>query len=65
MVQGAGEDETPIGGEPDKGHRGVGLIYEGFQALTAAAVPDAAQPIIAAGDYEGAVPVEVYRCHKV
>lgn len=65
MVQGAGEDEPAIGGEPDKGHRGVGLIYEGLEALPTVAVPDAAQAIIAARDYESAIPVEVHSCDGV
>lgn len=65
VVQSASEDEAAIGGEPDKGYRWVGLIYEGFEALPAVAVPDPAQSIVAAGDYQSAIPVEVHSCHRV
>ncbi len=65
MIQSAGQDESSIGREPHKRHRWVCLIYEGFQALPAIAVPDSAQSIIAAGDYECSIPVEVYSCDRI
>ena len=65
VVQSAGEDEAAIWGEPHKGHRRVGFINQGFEALPAVAVPDPAQAIVAAGHNQGAVSVEVYRRDRV
>lgn len=65
VVQSASKDEAAVGGEHHKGHRRVGFVYEGFQALPAVAVPYSAQAIIAAGNYQCAISVEVYSCDRV
>lgn len=65
VVQSAREDETAVWGEPHKGHRRVGFINQGFEALPAVAIPDAAQAIIAAGHYQSAVSVEVHSCDRI
>ena len=65
VVQCASQDEPAVRREPHKRHWWVCLIYEGFQALPAVAVPYSAQPIVAAGDYQGAISVEVHSCHWI
>lgn len=65
VIQCASQDEPSIGREPHKRHRWVCLVYEGFQALPAIAVPYSAQSIIAAGDYESTIPVEVHSCDRI
>ena len=65
VVQCASQDEPAIGREPHKRYWWVCLIYEGFEALPAIAVPYSAQPIVAAGDDQGAISVEVHSCHRI
>ena len=65
VVQSASENEAAIWGEPHEGHRRVGFINQGFEALPAAAVPDPAQAVIAAGHYQSTVSVEVHSCDRV
>lgn len=59
VVQGANENELGVGGKLDKGNRRVVVVDESLHTVAGGGVPDSAEAVVAAGDDEGAVAVEV------
>lgn len=59
VVQRGGQDVLAVGAELDEGHGGVVVVYQRLEALARRCVPYATQPVVAGGDYEGAISVEV------
>ncbi|KOM33524.1 hypothetical protein LR48_Vigan01g308000 [Vigna angularis] len=60
VVEGANEDELGVGGKLDKGDGRVLVVDKGLDAVASGGVPDSAEAVVAAGDDEGAVAVEVH-----
>jgi len=59
IVEGANENELGVGGKLNKGDGRVLVVDEGLDAVAGGGVPDSAEAVVAAGDDEGAVAVEV------
>ena len=59
VVERGRQDVLAVGRELDEGHGRVVVVDEGLEALAGGGVPDPAQPVVAAGDDQAAVPVEV------
>jgi hypothetical protein len=58
-VECAAQYELSVGRVLDRGHGGVSLGIDGFEALPRGRVPDAHESVVAARDDAGAVPVKV------
>ena len=59
MVKRASQNELSIGWELHEGNRRIFVVNEGLQTMPSSIVPDSAQAIVATGNDQRAVPVEV------
>lgn len=65
VIQSANKKKLAIGRELDEGDRRVLIVDQGLHTMAGPGIPNPTQAVIAAGDDQGAVAVEIYGCDGV